>query len=89
MVETGLILKWYKDYMPRQIKCNKSLSTVDRKQAKLDTMKGPFIVLISGLIVATFAFVLEINSLITYTISYAFRKFTSVLCASCVKPEQI
>ena len=63
MVETGLILKWYKDYMPKQSKCDKSLSAVDHNQAKLETMKGPFAALSVGLIVATFVFVLEIYAI--------------------------
>ena len=60
MVQTGLIFKWYKDYMSKQSKFDKSLSAIDHNQAKLETMKGPFAALSVGLIVATFVFVLEI-----------------------------
>ena len=63
MVETGLMSKWYKDYMPKQSKCDKSLSAIDHNQAKLETMKGPFAALSVGLIVATFVFVLEIYAI--------------------------
>ena len=63
MVETGLILKWYKDYMPKQSKCDKSLSAIDHNQAKLETMKGPFAALSVGLKVAFFVFVLEISAI--------------------------
>ena len=60
MVESGLILKWYKDYMPKENKCDKSLSSIGHTQAKLETTKGAFVVLSVGLTVSTAAFLLEI-----------------------------
>ena len=45
--------------MPKEHKCDKSLSAIDHNQAKLETMKGPIAALTVGLI-ATFVFVLEI-----------------------------
>ena len=60
MVESGLILKWYNDYMSKENKCDKSLSSIHHTQAKLETTKGPFIVLSVGLTVSTAVFFLEI-----------------------------
>ena len=60
MVESGLILKWYKDYMPKEHKCDKSLSSVRHKQAKLKTTKGAFVALFIGIMTATITVLLEI-----------------------------
>ena len=60
MVESGLILKWYKDYMPKEHKCDKSLSSVRHKQAKLKTTKGAFVDLFIGIMTATITVLLEI-----------------------------
>ena len=60
MVESGLILKWYKDHMSKENKCDKSLSSIHHTQAKLETTKGPFIVLSVGMTVSTAVFFLEI-----------------------------
>ena len=62
MVESGLILKWYKDHMSKENKCDKSLSTINHNQAKLETMKGPFVVLSMGISVATVVFILETSA---------------------------
>lgn len=59
MVESGLILKWYKDHMPKEHKCDKSLSSVRHKQAKLKTTKVAFIALFIGIITATITVLLE------------------------------
>ena len=60
MVESGLILKWYKDHMSKENKCDKSLSSIDHNQAKLKATGGAFIILSVGLSVASVVFVLEI-----------------------------
>ena len=60
MVESGLILKWYRDHMSKENKCDQSLSSIRHTQAKLETTKGPFIVLSVGLAVSTAAFFLEL-----------------------------
>ena len=60
MVESGLILKWYKDHMPTESKCDKSLSSVRHKQAKLKTTKGAFVALFIGIMTATITILLEI-----------------------------
>ena len=59
MVESGLVLKWHKDHMPKESKCDKSLSSIRHKQAKLETTKGAFIVLFIGIVIATICVLLE------------------------------
>ena len=60
MVESGLILKWYKDHSPKESKCDRSLSSIGHNQAKLEMTKGPFLALLVGVAAATVVFVLEI-----------------------------
>ena len=59
-MESGLILKWYKDHMSKENKCDKSLSSINHNKAKLETTKGAFVVLSVGLTVSTAAFFFEI-----------------------------
>ena len=59
MVESGLILKWYKDYSPKERKCDKSLSSIRHHQANLEATKGPFIALAIGMTIATISVILE------------------------------
>ena len=59
MMESGLILKWYKDYSPQERKCDKSLSSIRHHHTKLETTKGPFVALAIGMTMATITVILE------------------------------
>ena len=60
MVESGLILKWYKDNLPPDNKCRKSLSSIHHNQTTLENTKRAFVVLSIGIAAATVALLLEI-----------------------------
>ena len=60
MLETGLILKWYQNHLPKERKCDKSFLSIGHIDANLDRTKGPFTVLFVGLSAAFFVLILEI-----------------------------
>ena len=60
MLETGLILKWYQNHLPKERKCDKSFFSIGHVDANLDRTKGPFTILIVGLTVAFIVLILEI-----------------------------
>ena len=60
MLETGWILKWYQNHLPRERKCDRSFISIGHEVANLDRTKGPFAVLIVGFTAAFVALILEI-----------------------------
>ena len=60
MLETGLILKWYQNHLPRERKCDRSFISIGHEEANMDRTKGPFAVLIVGFIAAFVVLILEI-----------------------------
>ena len=60
MLETGLILKWYQNHLPKERKCDNVFFSIGHVKANLDRTKGPFTVLIVGLTAASIVLVLEI-----------------------------
>ena len=60
MRETGLILKWYQNHLPRERKCEKSFVSICHVEANLDRTKGPFTVLIVGLTASFIVLILEL-----------------------------
>ena len=60
MLETGLILKWYQNHLPKERKCDNVFFSIGHVKANLDRTKGPFAVLIAGPTAASIVLVLEI-----------------------------
>ena len=60
MLETGLILKWYQNHLPKERKCDKSFFSIGHVDTNLDRTKGPFTVLFVGLTAAFIVLILEI-----------------------------
>ena len=60
MLETGLILKWYQNHLPKERKCNNVFFSIGYIKANLDRAKGPFAVLFLGLVVAFIIIILEL-----------------------------
>ena len=60
MLETGLILKWYQNHLPKERKCNNVFFSIGHVKANLERTKGPFVVLFIGLAVAFIIVMLEL-----------------------------
>ena len=62
MVDSGLILKWVKNHLPRENLCDPKLSSINHSKTALESTFGGFIALLVGLSVAVVTFALEVIS---------------------------
>ena len=60
MVDTGLILKWRKKYLPRKNVCDPKLSSINHNKTTFENTLGCFIAPLMGLTFSIVVFILEL-----------------------------